>query len=107
MSTAQVEVDAARFLGPRTGQGKSAAFTTASSDFDLSADATLKHMNGRFVCMVATQDVQFAFGDAAVTVGSGDPYLPAGTPLSLIATGTHVGLKGLSASGQFYIWLAS
>lgn len=109
MSVAAVQVEEARFLLARTGKTKVLAFTIADlASTDLSTLAGFEHIgDGKFIAMITTQDVQFAFGDSAVTISANDPYLPAGTMISGIPQGTFIGLKAFTTGGNLYIWPAS
>lgn len=107
---AGAEVEASRFLGPKTGRTLKIAHTSASASTNLSsttcfADPPIEA--GHYVTLISTTAVQFAFGDSAVTVGTSDPYLPADTPFSVIPQGKYLGLKSISTSGDVYIWPSS
>jgi hypothetical protein len=106
------EVEAARFLGPKTGKTKVIAHTTGAggANTDLSGDSWFANPAieaGHFVTVISTTAVQFASGDSAVTIVAADPYIPADTPFSFIPQGKHLGLKSVTTNGNLYIWPSS
>lgn len=112
----QAEYQAASYTGPRQGKIAALAFTT-SSEGNVLATVLSEDPVGKFITMISTVAVYFAFADSAAnalneatldTAGSTAQciLLPANTFFRCKPTGGTLMLKG-SEGGNIRIWVSS
>lgn len=110
-------IQASWALGPRQGEIGVIAFTAASGETSLTT-ALGVNPAGKFVTMIASSNVYFAFSDgseAALNETSSTPgaaancyLLPAGVERSYVPTGSHISLKApAEGSGNLRIFVGS
>lgn len=109
-----MEVESARFRGPRKGFTKAIAIDTTGNVTDLSAITGFDkdyfdpdgNGKGKYIAFIATQAVQLQFDPTTATVTADTPQFPAGVVQSFICEGKSLGWKA-AVNGTLYIWPAS